>query len=173
MFFKDWRECSQDILPLNLNKKRFYYIQAQACYLKGYFGGTHSYCTFWDRNYKKWLVIEKTKMETLLHQNCDVVYCGIDSKELNNPMPYISTRIPNAQWFGHNPYVVDSCINTIQLKELIEVCKEYPYKEFNLLTRNCNTFTSFLIWKLNLKLKKPFKSFGFKTKSHWKKYYDI
>lgn len=168
MFFKDWRICDQSIVDFpELDTNRFYYIQSQAWALKGYLGGTHSYCTFYHDN--KWMVAEITDMETLDIQNAMVVYNDTESEEKG---PFISDRLYNAKWFGHAPYIVDSCISP-QYDDILEACRNYPIKKFKLLTDNCNTFTSYLIAKLNLRLKRPIRSVGFKNRKWWKRKYNV
>jgi hypothetical protein len=141
-------------------------MQAQAWHLKGYLGGTHSYCTFYHDN--KWLVAELTDIETLEVQNAKVIYNGAKDKE---HAPFITDRPYNAKWFGHAPYIVDSCISPTY-DDILYTCKNYPIPEFKLLTNNCNTFTSYLITTLNLKLKRPIRSVGFKNQKWWKENYN-
>lgn len=169
--FKNWRQCSQDIVPLDLDKTRLYYIQAQAWHIKGYLGGAHSWLTLWSEEEQSWLVIELSDEETLSYQDGNVLYFGNNTGLSNAHAPFISTRSYNAQWFGHNPYIVDSCIADVSIDRIIEAMKDYPIKEFKILNRNCNTFTSYMIWKLNLKLRRPFKSVGFKNARWWQKNY--
>jgi hypothetical protein len=164
MFFKDWRECDQSRIQMKLDKSKFYYIQAQAWALKGYLGGTHSYCVFWD---KEWLVVELSDEETLSYQGGRVLYNGAPYNDITHRAPVISTRPYNAKWFGNTPYIVDSCKSTISYSDVLYACKKYPFTEFKLLTQNCNTFTSFLINELKLDLKRPLRSMGFKNKNWW------
>lgn len=167
--FVDWKLCSQDLIPLSLTKDRFYYIQAQAWHLKGYLGGTHSYCVFWSAAHDKFLVVEYTDAETVSYQTTEVVYGGSTD---SNRAPFITARPYNAQWFGHNPSIVDSCTFDNQADILYHIIN-YPLTEFKMLTQNCNTFTSYLIWKLNLKLKRPLKSIGFKNKQWWEQNFNV
>ena len=165
--FKNWRQCSQDIVPLDVDKSRMYYVQAQAWHLKGYLGGTHSWLTLWSEENQSWIVIELSDEETMSYQDGKVLY----SENSTSHTPFMSTRSYNAQWFGHNPYIVDNCIANVPINRIVEAMKEYPIKEFNILNRNCNTFTSYMIWKLNLRLRRPFKSIGFKNVMWWQKNY--
>lgn len=165
--FKNWRQCSQDIVPLDVDKSRMYYVQAQAWHLKGYLGGTHSWLTLWSKENQSWIVIELSDEETMSYQDGKVLY----SENSTSHTPIMSTRSYNAQWFGHNPYIVDNCIANVPINRIVEAMKEYPIKEFNILNRNCNTFTSYMIWKLNLRLRRPFKSIGFKNVMWWQKNY--
>lgn len=159
---RDWRLCDQSIVPLVLDQTQFYYIQAQAWHLKGYLGGTHSWFTFW---HKQWLVIELTDQETLEVQNANIIHSPWVSGYFDHA-PYISNRPYNAKWFGHNPRIVDSC-PAVEYSKLVEVSNNYPFKEFKTLYRNCNTFASYLIHTLQLPLKRPFRSVGFRNNSWW------
>jgi hypothetical protein len=165
-FFKDWRECSQDLIPLELDTDRLYYIQAKAWHFKGYIGGTHSWTTFFSPEHNSWLVSEYTERETLAYQDGKIIYDGNDTIDDTKHAPYITTRSYNAQWFGGNPYIVDSC-QKMSYNEVLKACKEFPYSEFRLLDLNCNTFTSYLHWKLGLDLNRPFRSVGYKNKDWW------
>lgn len=168
MFFKDWKQCDQSIVGMaGLNLDRFYYMQAQAWHLKGYLGGTHSYCTFFHDN--KWMVVEMTDIETLTVQNAEVIYQKTDGADY---APFISNRSYNAKWFGHVPYVVDICA-TPTYDEIAHACDNYPINKFKILTSNCNTFTSYLISTLKLDLRRPLRSVGFKNARWWKKKYNV
>ena len=152
-------------MPLELDTNKFYYLQAQAWHLKGYLGGTHSYCTFFNNG--KWAVVELTDIETLEVQQADILYHGTTGSE---HAPFISYRPYNAKWFGHAPYIVDSCPAPIYSDILFEA-KNYPIKDFKILTQNCNTFTSYLINQLNLPLKRPLRSVGFRNRKWWNRNY--
>lgn len=165
MLFKDWRQCDQSPVLMNLDKSRFYYIQSRAWALKGYLGGTHSYCAFWDQ---QWLVVELTERETLEYQDGRILYDGNVTPDDTVHAPYITTRSYNSKWFGSTPYIVDSCVSTVDYHSVLSACKQYPLTEFKLLYQNCNTFTSFLISKLNLPLSRPLRSVGFRNKKWWK-----
>ena len=165
-FFKDWRECSQNLTPMNLDKGLIYYMQARAWHIKGYLGGTHSYTTFYSRKHQAWMVAEYTDRETLSYQGGKTLYDGNVTDTDDKHAPYISTRPFNAEWFGARPYVVDRCIAP-PFEEILKACKEFPYSEFRLLDLNCNTFTSYLHWKLGLNLNRPLRSVGYKNKDWW------
>lgn len=164
--FKDWRQCSQNLVPLQLDKNQLYYIHARAWHIKGYLGGTHSWTTFYDSYYKEWLVVEYTNRETLAYQNANIIYDGNSTDDDTKHAPYVSDRACNAQWFGGDPKIVDHC-PTLELNAILIACKSFPYNGFNLLTMNCNTFTSYLHYKLNLNLKQPLRSVGYRKKEKW------
>jgi hypothetical protein len=160
--FKDWRLCDQSTVPFKLDQTQFYYIQAQAWHLKGYLGGTHSWFAFW---HNQWLVIELTDLETLDVQSANVIHAPWVANYTDHA-PYISNRPYNAKWFGHAPHIINSC-PAVAYDKLIEVADSYPFKDFKILYRNCNTFASYLIYKLQLPLKRPFKSVGFRSSNWW------
>lgn len=168
IWFKDWRRCSQDIIPLELDTDQIYYIHAKAWHIKGYLGGTHSWTTFYDHTHNRWLVAEYTDRETLAYQNAKIIYDGNLTKDDKKHAPYISDRPYNAQWFGSDPKIVDHCL-ACEADKILAACKSFPYDGFSLLTLNCNTFTSYLHYKLNLNLKRPLRSVGYKNKDKWRK----
>lgn len=167
--FKDWRTCSQNLIPLTLDKNRFYYIQAQAWALKGYIGGTHSYSAFWSEDHRSFLIAEYSDAETVSYQTSQVIYDG-NYNQRTEHTPFITARPYNAQWFGKNPYIVDSC-PTVEYYKVLYACKEYPLSGFDIIRKNCNTFTSYLHWKLELDLKRPIRSVGYKSKRWWNKHH--
>jgi hypothetical protein len=168
--FKDWRECSQTPIPLRLELGNIYYIQAQAWALKGYLGGTHSWLAMFSEHHKNWIVIEHTDLETIQYQNGQVLYSGAKTSNIQEHAPFVAIRKPNSQWFGHNPVIVGFCVAPAYNK-IVEAVQEYPIDEFRLLNRNCNTFTSYMLYKLNLSIKRPFKSVGFRNSNWWNKNY--
>jgi hypothetical protein len=168
--FKDWRECSQDLKELGLDSSRLYYIQARAWNLKGYLGGTHSWTTFYSQQHKSWLVIEYTERETLGYQDGTIIHDGNPTSDDTKHGAYITTRAPNAQWFGADPYIVDSC-PAPSYEEVLKACETIPYDGFRLLDLNCNTFTSYLHWRLGLHLRRPLRSVGYKNKDWWQSRY--
>ena len=169
--FKDWRECSQDLVPIELDQSRIYYMQARAWNLKGYLGGTHSYTTFYSNEHKAWTVIEYTERETLSYQGGVTLYDGNRSSDDTAHAPYISTRPYNAQWFGADPYVVDFTHAPLY-NDVLKACKEFPLQGFRLIDLNCNTFTSYLHWSLGLHLKRPLRSVGYRNKDWWQSRYE-
>jgi hypothetical protein len=153
---------------MSLDTSQIYYIQARAWALKGYFGGTHSWTTFFSNEHNAWCVVEVTDKETLMCQDGIILYEKVISNDDTVRAPYISTRSYNAEWFGSKPSIIDSC-PTVSYDAILNACKDYPYSEFRLLDLNCNTFSSYLYWKLNLDLKQPLRSVGFKNKKYWDK----
>jgi hypothetical protein len=164
MFFKDWRLLDQSSVGLSLHKDYLYYIHSRAWALKGWLGGTHSWIAFYSND--QWLVLELTDRETIEVQNANLLYAWSDVGYQEHS-PTISNRIPDAKWFGSTPIIVASTLNNFKYEEIVTICKNYPVKEFKLVTQNCNTFISYVIYKLGLKIKKPLRSFGFKNKFYW------
>jgi hypothetical protein len=50
----------------------------------------------------------------------------------------------------------------LNYRDVEAACMEYPRDEFNLLTWNCNTFTSFMLKKLGIDIKPPLLAIGAK-----------
>lgn len=169
--FKDWRECdiSQDY-NLILDPAKSYYLQARAWHLKGYLGGTHSFFACHDKSRNVWFVAEITDRETLDVQKCNAIYSG--TAEYRERAPYITNRLYNSKWFGNKVKIVDSC-PAVEFSDLLYATKKYPIDHFNLLKYNCNTYMSFLIWQLDLDLKRPIRSIGFKNRHWWNTHYGL
>ena len=163
MMFKHWKECSQDPVPMDLQYNGVYIISAQAWHLKGYLGGKHTWLAF---KYKEWLVAELTTRETLHTQDALILYDGAPQNDDEAHAPFISMREPNRQWFGHDPEVTWIHPYTINSQDVFDACKTYPLKDFKLLTQNCNTFVSYLAWKLNIDMRGK-KNFGYKKMEWW------
>lgn len=170
MLFKDWRLCPQNLVDIKLEKNKFYYMQARAWHLKGYMGGTHSYSVVYSEHHQKFLVVELSDYETVQHQNCNIIYMGKETIDRSKHCVLVTDRAFNAQWFGSNPYIVDSC-HGINYSDVMGVLDSYPINEFKLIGANCNTFTSYLHYILNCNVQIPLKSIGYKTKTWWRKKY--
>lgn len=164
--FKDWRTCSQESISLDLQYNGLYYIHAQAWHIKGYLGGKHSWCTF-NMPTRGWVVVELTTRETLYYQDCDIIYDGGVGLPDDAHAPFISTRAPNKQWFGHDPEVVKIYPYRVEYADVEAACKSYPFKEFNLLTKNCNTFTSYLMHELQIEVRRLIHPIGWKSDKFW------
>ena len=176
MVFKHWSQCTQDVVFLELDTNKLYYLHAQAWHLKGYLGGTHSWLAFWHRD--RWLTVELSDRETLSCQRSYdnkpvTIYNDPGTVDIQTRAPFISDRITNAQWFGHNPRIVDSCYYSGGLKDIQSTVDQYPIKDFNIISKNCNTFTSYMIYKLCLPLRRPVFSYGFKGTKQWTKYNNV
>ena len=170
LIFKDWRVLDQTPVPMDLDKSRIYYMHARAWALKGYLGGTHSWITFYSKKHKSWLVLEFTDLETLEVQNAEVVAQGWPTPSDTLHAPFITKRPYNARWFGADPIIVDSCEMKVSFDDVVSVLSQYPFKKFILTKRNCNTFVSYIINKLDLDMRRPLRSFGFRNKNWWEKH---
>lgn len=170
MLFKDWRLLNTSSVKLDFDQRYLYYVHSRAWALKGWLGGTHSWIVFWSSETNSWLSMELTTKETLGFQGTQNVYYIRDvDPSLHSPV--ISDRCPDGKWFGSTPTVVDRCLNKFSLSDLEQLCNEYPFDEFNLFSKNCNTFTSYVNYKLKLGLKKPIRSVGAKGDFFWNKFY--
>jgi hypothetical protein len=165
--FKDWRLLDQSSVGLSLHKDYMYYIHSRAWALKGWLGGTHSWFVFCDND--QWLVLELTDRETIEVQNANILYAW-DNVGYQEHTPTLSNRIPDAKWFGSTPVIVGKSLNKTTRLEIIQICNNYPIKEFKLITHNCNTFLSYVVYKLGLDIKRPLRSIGFKTTTFWENY---
>jgi hypothetical protein len=170
MLFKDWRLLDQSPVDLNLNRDYVYCIHSRAWALKGWLGGTHSWTTFWSEEHQQWLVIELSDKETINVQQASLYWIREDV-EYQEHSPIISNRCPTAKWFGTIPIILGKHRNTFTYSDFVNVCKSYPIKKFKLLNQNCNTFTSFLIARLNLDIKRPVRSIGSRNKRYWNELY--
>ena len=173
MFFKDWRECDQSIVPMELSTKSIHYIHARAWHIKGYLGGKHSYLTLWSKEHKDYITCEYTDRETLAIQGAKILYAGTNEYQLH--APFISIRKFNARWFGSDPVIYYSASNPgtwhheLGYKDFAIACDEYPllHEDFDLLKNNCNTFTSYLIHKLKLDMDSPTLAIGARSRQWW------
>lgn len=166
MLFKDWKLLDQTSVGFNLEKQYVYYIHSRAWALKGWLGGTHSWTTFWSEEHNKWLVIELTDRETINVQKA-TIFCIKDNTDYLTKTPIISDRVPDSLWFGTTPIIVGKSLNTFTYVTFVELCLKYPITNFRIVNRNCNTFTSYIISTLDLSIKKPFRSIGFKNRCFW------
>lgn len=172
MIFRDWRYCDISTVPLDLDKKYIYYLHARAWGLKGLVGATHSWFAVWSAKLDRWLVIENTDAETVGVQKAHVLHT--ETASWIEKGPFISDRDPRQKWFGGPPKIVGKISNPgLDVDQLIGFCKNYPIKEFDLLTKNCHTFSSYFILVAGLDLKRPFRSTGFRSPAWWKRKHGI
>lgn len=166
MLFKDWRLLDTTSVHLSFDLRYVYYVHSRAWALKGWLGGTHSWLVFWSKEKSKWLTMELTTKETLDFQETRNIYYIRDvSPTLHSPV--ISDRCPDGKWFGSTPTIVGQCFNEFSLKDFEKVCKKYPFDDFNLFSKNCNTFTSYVNYSLGLNLTRPIRSFGARDDKYW------
>jgi len=166
--FRDWRHCNQNEVEMEFDKDSIYYVHARAWHLKGYLGGKHSYITWFSKEHNQQLVVEYTDRETLDVQEADIIYSGTDDYFAH--APFISNRKPNRRWFGADPYIKGYCsLYPRTYSDFVDACDIYPNrnKEFNILTNNCNTFSSYLLYKMMLEIEQPFPAFGHRSRQKW------
>jgi hypothetical protein len=168
MLFKDWRLLDQTSVDLSLDKEYVYYLHARAWALKGWLGGTHSWITFWSAKHDKWLVVENSDIETIEVQSANILWIR-ENTGYYDRSPLICDRIPDAKWFGTIPIIVGKDKCSFDYDDIVRICENYPFFDFNLITRNCNTFISFIVSELDLNISRPIRSYGFKSKKFWRK----
>jgi hypothetical protein len=170
-FFTDWRILDQSSVGLEFDKRYCYYVHARAWALKGYLGGMHSWFVFWSMELNDWLVVELNDRETLEIQNANILYIwkNVGYQEYS---PTISKRVIDGKWFDASPIIAGKSLLNFDYSDIVKLCDDYPYKEFSLTSQNCVTFTSYLIYKLNLKISRPFRSIGFKNRKFWNRLYN-
>jgi len=171
MIFGDWKTHDQTPVPLELHKGCMHYLHSRAWSVKGYLGGTHSWFVFWSEMHDKHLVDELTDMETIYVQRANAIFVKKDVGYIERT-PVISDRAPNSRWFGSIPVIVGKTEMSMTYHDIEQACIDYPITQFNLLNRNCNTFSSYLIHRFGLKIRRPLRSIGFKGKKFWNRMVD-
>lgn len=166
--FQDWRILDQSPVGLYFDKRYIYYIHSRAWALKGWLGGTHSWFTFWSEIHERWLVLELTDTETINVQNASIYWIR-DNVEYREHSPVISNRINDAKWFGSIPTIVGKAKLQVLYSDIERACAMYPHTQFDLIGHNCNTFASYILYKLNLEIPRPLRSIGFKNSRYWEK----
>ena len=163
--FKHWKELDISPVNLNLNREYTYYIQSRAWGLKGWLGGTHPWMTFFSKSQQQWLVVELTDQETVEFQKGHIYFQGL--KDLYAMTPIISSRDPEQMWFSAIPKIVDQKKTNFDVEDVRRVCASYPYQQYRLLTRNCNTFFSYLNYILQTDFRRPLRSVGYRETFWW------
>lgn len=166
MVFGDWRTRDQTPISMKFARSYIYYLHSRAWAAKGYLGGTHSWFVFWSTEHGRWLVVELTDMETIDVQNAKLIFVR-DSVGYYERTPIISDRIPDSRWFGSNPKIIGCTKSSLGFDDIKQACINYPIKDFNVLTRNCNTFSSYMIHACKLPFRRPFRSIGFRDSFFW------
>jgi len=164
----DWRGLNCASPGLDLDPDCVYYWHSRAHGLKGILGGTHGHISFYDG---RWYTVEITDEETLEYQDCEIVHRTTDQYQVR--AAFISTRRPDQYWFGNKTTAVSECYSRLKIADVIEACDQYPYKSFDMIFRNCNTFVSFLIFYLNLNLERPLVSVGYRSQNFWMQNYKL
>jgi hypothetical protein len=167
MILSDWRDADIGITALTLDKEYVYYIHSRAWGLKGYLGGTHPWLAFWCHEQYKWMVLETSDRETVVIQSAKTYFAG--TSHFTDKTPILSDRDPRQKWFNATPQIFAKEKRQISVPQAIRAIEDYPFQNYKLLHRNCNTFFSFLVYSLNLSFKKPLVAIGFRELSFWRK----
>jgi hypothetical protein len=165
--FGDWRTQDVSLVDLRLDPSQIYYFLARTCGFKGWLGGTHSWMGFWSEEKKRWLVLELSDIETVSIQKANILFATTD--DLFDRGPILSDRDPRQKWFGAIPRIVDQQRRTMRTRDVIEVSRRYPFSDYRLLSRNCNTFFSFANLELGVHFRRPFRCVGYRSKTWWEK----
>ena len=160
----DWRDA--DISRTNIldsfSKPATFILSADAWGVKGkLLGGKHSWIANFDGN--NWKTYEITDIETVSIQQGSVLYSNYTDKTLKQLI--ISNRHPGTKWFGNNPKLD-------YVGEFIDIdVTDYPMnKSINLITNNCNTFVSYVVWKYKLSVNRL--CIGHKSNRFWQSFAD-
>ena len=120
------------------------FMRVRAHGFKGHFGW-HTYVAFGGR------VLEITDLETLHMQGASHIRKLTDrSLHYAERGLYVSMRPPGQLWFDNKPQVLVG----YEADNVLDLALKYPYKEhkFNVLSRNCATFTGWLSKQLSISL---------------------
>lgn len=155
----DWRFADTgktDILKDNANPGT-YILSAKAWGLKGKLpGARHCWLTNFDG--KSWRTFEITDIETVEVQRANIIYA--EYKDPCRLQLIVSDRDPGCLWFGNIPRI-DYSGNLIDIDY-----RYYPMNlNTNLVSNNCNTFISYIVWKYNLQFNKRY--IGYKNSDFW------
>lgn len=169
----DWRDYSTD--ETGMLGDGIYFTSAKAFGLKGYLGGVHSWLTYVKRG--KHTVIETTDRETLIVQRAKKIIPLSPVENDEQKTVFISDRNGTQQWFGMKPVYWEILpTNLISLKTIEDIAKSYPYlgHEFDLFKLNCNTFMSWLHYRVeqhvDMKLNRLKNvSLGGRSAAYWSK----
>lgn len=142
-----------------------YLLKARTFGFKGFIGGTHSWIVHVDMD-NRCLVAEVTNLETLKVQGATVIETVRKPINDREHLVFLSNREGGQKWFGAKPkskYLGD--ISKIDFRNMIA---NYPLSQnvFNVLNANCNTFSSWIIYKLGFTPKNI--GFGAKSVKRWK-----
>lgn len=168
MIFSDWRKADISEVLMALDNDYVYFLHSRAWGLKGYLGGTHSWLAFWCHENKKWMVAEVSDRETVDVQGART-YCA-GTEHYSDKTPILSDRSPRQKWFNAYPSIVAKERRRITIQQASAVIRSYPFSQYKLLHRNCNTFFSYLVYELDLHFQKPLVSVGFRPKKFWRKW---
>ncbi len=169
MLTGDWRKMDTSLIEMDFNKNRTYLLATRSVGTKGWLGGKHSFIYWFSQSQQKWLTVEITDHETLEIQKAKIVLKF--TNDFLKMAPFITMREANQRWFGAKPRIIDSIELNISDEDMYNFVTQYPIKEYQVFTQNCNTFTSFLNHQIKLKYGKNFRIscllLGYRTSLHW------
>ncbi len=157
----DWRYANVDSTQIlsNIIEPCVCILSARSWGLKGLIpGARHSWISIYNK--KKWLTFEVTDIETIEILKGNVIHSKYDNKQKLQLLE--SDRDPSLIWFGSTPRI-EGIYNYFDIDFF-----DYPLNvNNNLVTNNCNTFISYIVWKHGLDFNKYY--VGFKKKNFWDK----
>ena len=143
-----------------------YFLNARTFGLKGWLGGTHSWLTHvsYDGSHT---VIEVTNFEALHVQKATKIDSFRDSVSQNDQHVIVSNRNGGQLWFGNKPLII-TYLGDITLDSILDWVVSYPLLKtsFGILRVNCNTFTSWMLHLLNVKM---WTGIGARSQANWQK----
>lgn len=166
--YPSWYDA--DISPTDVLKSirlpALCFLSANAYGLKGKLpGGKHTWMSVWNGSY--WHTYEVSDMETIAVQ---AGYPWHGDITHNGRQIITSDRDPTQMWFGNEPRL-DYIAKIPKFEDMAQIVNEYPYDKFNLLTNNCSTFMSYVVYRLGLDFKANY--IGFKSKKYWERRLDV
>lgn len=171
--FGQWYEKSTEVV-IKLNPG-IHLLSARAFGLKGYIGGQHSWVAQVGLDGQQH-VFELTDAETLSVQGATTCSSFTEPSFLAPfyKVIYASDRAAGQRWFGAKPTVWKSWRPELSYLDVVELVTEYPHHgEFHVLGKNCNTFSSWLTWRISELLGDRFKMtggtfVGARSPRHWR-----
>lgn len=155
----DWRyaDISKTNILDSFSKPVTCILSADAWGLKGKFpGAKHSWIANFDGS--KWKTYEITDIETVDIQSGSVLHARYTDKTLKQLI--VSNRHPGTKWFGNMPKLE-------YVGKFIDIdVADYPMNSsINLVTNNCNTFVSYIVWKYKMSINRL--CIGHKSTQFW------
>lgn len=163
----NWREAdiSKTSLVDHITDPGVYFFSANAWGIKGKLpGGKHSWVSIFDG--VGWKTLEITDIDTIEVQKANILYAELGDTKAKQLI--ISDRHPATKWFGSDPELIHSLPD---ISAVDETCLSmYKHGEVKLLTNNCNTLASFIMWAC--KEDKRFRYVGYKSGKYWNRRYN-
>lgn len=165
----NWRYASTEKTNIvdHVTENGVYFFSANAWGIKGKIpGGKHSWVALFFNG--EWLTLEITDLETIKVQKATPIF--VDHNNLSQKQLISSNRHPATMWFGNTPELIffspniDSFLKNQQIYH-------YVHGKPNIITNNCNTFISFVMWLCEEN--KIFHYVGYKTNKYWNRKYRV